>query len=81
MAPWIDTDDCTACDECMNLNPQIFAYNENKKAIIVDPRGGPYRDVVKAAERCTAQVIHPGLPRDRSAKDIDKWIARGEKFN
>jgi len=81
MDPWIDTDDCTACDECMNLNPQIFAYNENKKAIIVDPRGGPYRDVVKAAERCTAQVIHPGLPRDRSAKDIDKWIARGEKFN
>jgi pyruvate-ferredoxin/flavodoxin oxidoreductase len=81
MDPWIDTDDCTACDECMNLNPQIFAYNENKKAIIVDPRGGPYRDVVKAAERCTAQVIHPGLPRDRSAKDIDKWIARAEKFN
>ncbi len=81
MAPWIDTEDCTACDECTNLNSSIFAYNESKQAYIKDPRGGPYRDLVKAAEKCTAQVIHPGLPGDRSDKDIDKWIARGEKFN
>ena len=81
MAPWIDTDDCTACDECTNLNSKIFAYNENKKAFIRDPDGGPYRDLVKAAERCTARVIHPGLPRDRGEKGVDKWIARGEKFN
>ncbi len=53
----------------------------DKKAVIKDPNGGPYKDLVKAAERCTAQVIHPGLPRDRSAKDIEKWIKRGEKFN
>jgi pyruvate-ferredoxin/flavodoxin oxidoreductase len=81
MAPWIDTDECTACDECTKLNSKIFVYNDAKKAVIKDPNGGPYRDIVKAAERCTARVIHPGLPRDRSAKDIDKWIARGEKFN
>jgi pyruvate-ferredoxin/flavodoxin oxidoreductase len=81
MAPWIDTEQCTACDECTNLNPQIFAYNESKKAYIKNPLGGPYRDLVKSAERCTARVIHPGLPRDRSAKDIEKWIKRGEKFN
>ena len=81
MAPWIDTDECTACDECVNLNPQIFAYNENHKAYIKDPAGGPYRDLVKSAERCTAQVIHPGLPRDRSEKDVEKWIARAEKYN
>ena len=49
--------------------------------MIKDPNGGPYKDIVKAAERCTARVIHPGLPRDRSAKDIDKWIKRAEKFN
>ena len=81
MAPWIDTEECTACDECIDINPQIFAYNEDKKAIIKNPEGGPYRDLVKSAEKCTAEVIHPGLPRDRSAKDIDKWIKRGEKFN
>ena len=81
MAPWIDTADCTACDECVNLNSNIFAYNDDKKAYIKDPDGGPYKDIVKAAERCTARVIHPGLPRNRSAKDIDKWIKRGEKYN
>jgi pyruvate-ferredoxin/flavodoxin oxidoreductase len=81
MAPWLDTEDCTACDECVNLNSSIFAYNESKKAVIVDSAAGPYKDLVKAAERCTAQVIHPGLPKDRSAKDIDKWIARAKKFN
>ncbi|MEL7448618.1 MAG: 2-oxoacid:acceptor oxidoreductase family protein [Pseudomonadota bacterium] len=81
MAPWLDTSECTACDECMLINPKIFAYNDDKKAVIVDPSGGPYRDLVKAAEKCTAMVIHPGLPADRSDKDIDQWIARGDKFN
>ncbi len=81
MAPWIDTEECTSCDECTKLNAKIFEYNSAKKAEIKDPNGGPYSDLVKAAEKCTAQVIHPGLPADRSAKDIDKWIKRAEKFN
>jgi len=81
MAPWIDTEECTTCDECIIINPQIFAYNDDEKAFIKDPNGGPYRDLVKSAEKCTAEIIHPGLPRDRSEKDIDKWIKRGEKFN
>jgi pyruvate-ferredoxin/flavodoxin oxidoreductase len=81
MAPWIDTDECTACDECTNLNSAMFAYNDSKKAFIKDPQAGPYRDLVKAAEKCTAQVIHPGLPADRGEADIDKWISRGEKYN
>ena len=81
MAPWIDSDECTACDECINLNGAIFAYNEQKKAYIKDPKGGPYRDLVKAAEKCTAQVIHPGTPPDSAEKDVDKWAARGAKYN
>lgn len=81
MAPWLDTQECTSCDECTNLNGGIFAYNEDKKAYIKDPQAGPYKDLVKAAEKCTARIIHPGLPGDRKAKDIEKWIARGEKFN
>jgi pyruvate/2-oxoacid:ferredoxin oxidoreductase alpha subunit/pyruvate/2-oxoacid:ferredoxin oxidoreductase beta subunit/Pyruvate/2-oxoacid:ferredoxin oxidoreductase gamma subunit/ferredoxin len=81
LAPWIDTQDCTACDECIRINPQIFAYDENRKAFVKDRAGGPYRDLVRAAERCTARVIHPGLPRDRGEKDVEKWIARGQKYN
>ena len=37
--------------------------------------------MVKAAEKCTAQIIHPGLPADYSEKDVEKWIKRGEKYN
>ena len=81
MAPWIDTDECTACDECTQLNSKIFVYNADKKAIIKNAEGGPYKDLVKAAEKCTARVIHPGLPRNRSQKGIEKWIKRGEKYN
>ncbi|MCC6727105.1 MAG: ferredoxin, partial [Saprospiraceae bacterium] len=81
MAPWLETENCTSCDECTKLNSKIFAYNSDKKAYIKDPFGGPYSDLVKAAEKCTAQVIHPGLPKDKSEKDIEKWVKRGEKFN
>ena len=81
MAPWLETEHCSACEECIKLNPKIFAYNKDNKAYIINPEGGPYSDLVKAAEKCTARVIHPGVPKDRTEKDIDKWIKRGEKFN
>ena len=68
LAPWIDTVNCTACDECIQINAKIFEYDADKKAVIKDAEAGPYKDLVKAAERCTARVIHPGLPRDRSQK-------------
>ncbi|MCG8421324.1 MAG: 2-oxoacid:acceptor oxidoreductase family protein [Proteobacteria bacterium] len=81
MAPWLDTEECTACDECIKINPKIFEYNADKKAFIKDPLAGPYKDLVVAAERCTAGVIHPGLPRDRGEKGIDKLIQRAQSFN
>ncbi len=81
MAPWLETEECTSCDECIKLNPEIFAYNQDKKAYIKNPDGGPYEDLVKAAEKCTARVIHPGLPADAAAPDMEKWIKRGEKYN
>ena len=81
MAPWLDTEECTACGECINLNPEMFAYNENEKAYIKDADAGPYQDLVKAAERCTAKVIHPGLPKNRHEPGIDQWIQRGAKYN
>ncbi len=81
MAPWLDSAECTACDECTRINDAIFAYGADGKAYIRNPAGGPYSDLVKAAEKCTARVIHPGLPADRSAPDIARWIERGEKYN
>ncbi|MCL6261491.1 2-oxoacid:acceptor oxidoreductase family protein [Aquiflexum sp. TKW24L] len=81
MAPWIETELCTSCDECTKLNGNMFAYNKDKKAFIKNADGGSYMDLVKAAEKCTAGVIHPGLPADKNFADSEKWIKRGEKFN
>ena len=81
IAPWLETELCTSCDECININSAIFAYNEDKKAFIKDADAGPYSDVVKAAEKCTARIIHPGLPGESSEKNIEKWIKRAEKYN
>ncbi|MFC1747605.1 2-oxoacid:acceptor oxidoreductase family protein [Pseudomonadota bacterium] len=81
MAPWLESEECTSCGECISINPAIFTYDENEKAHIKDAKAGPYADLVTAAERCTAQVIHPGLPRTRTEKEIEKWIARASKFN
>ncbi|MFA7399580.1 MAG: thiamine pyrophosphate-dependent enzyme, partial [Sideroxydans sp.] len=80
-AVFIDTPECTACDECMNINPKIFAYNDQKKAIIVNPKAGTFLDIVKAAEKCTAGVIHPGTPWNSNEANIDKLKARAAKFN
>ncbi|MCA9705305.1 MAG: 2-oxoacid:acceptor oxidoreductase family protein [Myxococcales bacterium] len=81
IAPWIDSDHCSSCDECIRINPKMFAYDDKKHAYIANEGAGTYLQLVKAAERCTAGVIHPGLPRDRSAKDIDVLIARARRFN
>ncbi|MFH2204545.1 MAG: hypothetical protein ABIJ96_15635 [Elusimicrobiota bacterium] len=78
--PWIQSKKCTTCDECTNINKKIFAYNENKQAIIADPKGGPFRDIVKAAEKCSARIIHPGRPQDPSEKNLDKWVKKAEAF-
>jgi pyruvate-ferredoxin/flavodoxin oxidoreductase len=80
-APWIDSAQCTSCDECIGINPKIFAYDDHKHAFVKNPKGGPYKDLVRAAEKCTAQVIHPGTPFDPKEKDVDKLIKRAAKYN
>ncbi|HNI08772.1 MAG TPA: ferredoxin, partial [Thiobacillaceae bacterium] len=78
---YIDTPECTACDECTKLAPKAFAYNDDKKAIVINPQGTKFADIVKAAEKCTAGCIHPGTPWNMGEPGIDKLMARAAKFN
>ncbi len=78
--PWVETKLCTSCDECTTMNKNLFAYDGNKQAYIKDPRGGPFKDLVRAAEKCSAGIIHPGKPLDPKEKDLEKWIQRAEKY-
>ena len=77
---WIETPECTACDECTEIAPGIFAYNDDKLAEVIDPKGGTYKDIVRAAEKCTAGCLHPGTPWNMAEKDIEKLIKRAEKY-
>ena len=79
--PWIESIRCTSCDDCINLNPKMFAYNEEGQAYIKDATAGTFKELVTAAEKCAPSVIHPGDPLNPDEKDLDKLIARAEKYN
>jgi pyruvate-ferredoxin/flavodoxin oxidoreductase len=78
---WVETPECTACDECTTIAPKVFAYNEQKLAYVVNPKGAKFADIVKAAEKCTAGCLHPGTPWDANEAGLDRLMARAAKFN
>jgi len=77
---WVDTAACTSCDECVRKQPAIFAYDGNKQAFVKNPRGGPFKAIVQAAEACTARVIHPGKPWDPNEAGLAVWVERAKRF-
>jgi ferredoxin len=81
MEPYIETARCTSCNECININKKMFAYNDQKQAYFKDVKAGTFAEIVQAAERCTAKIIHPGTPLNPRERDLDKWIERAKPFN
>lgn len=80
-AVWVESPECTACDECISLAPKVFAYNDQKQATVINAQGGKFADLVKAAEKCTAGCIHPGTPWNPNEAGLEKLVARAAKFN
>ena len=78
---YIETERCTSCNECTNLNAKLFGYNASKQAFIKDVKAGTFAQLVTAAERCPAGLIHPGTPLNPNEKDLEKWIKRAEPFS
>jgi hypothetical protein len=78
--PHIETERCTSCNECTQLNGVMFAYNANKQAYIANPDGGSYRQLVEAAENCQVAIIHPGKPRNPNEPGLDELLKRAEPF-
>jgi ferredoxin len=79
-APWIDSALCTTCNECININPQLFVYNANKQARIADPKAGTFQQLVRAAEKCPAKCIHPGDPLNPSEPNLEALKKRAAVF-
>jgi len=81
MEPFLDSNQCTGCGECVLINPAMFVWNDKKQAQLGDYKAGTFKDMVKAAERCAAKCIRPGEPWDPNEKGVDKLIKRAAKFN
>jgi len=78
--PYIETPRCSSCNECIQINPRMFAYDENQQARIVDAGAGSYRELVEAAENCQVAIIHPGKPKNPKEPALDELLKRAEPF-
>lgn len=78
---WIDTPLCTTCNDCLEINPLMFLYNDTNMAVIGDLNAGTYKQMVEAAEICPSKCIHPGQPWDPSEPGLDELKERAAKFN
>ncbi len=79
--PYIETPRCTTCEECMKINKRMFAYDNNKQAVIADVYAGTFRQLVEAAESCQVAIIHPGKPVNPDESNLDDLLVRAELFN
>jgi hypothetical protein len=77
---YIETERCSSCNECTQLNSKMFAYNENQQAYIKDIDGGTYAELVQAAENCQVAVIHPGKPRNANEAGLAELLERAKPF-
>jgi ferredoxin len=78
--PYIETSRCSSCNECIQLNPRMFAYDANQQAYIADLGAGTYAQLVEAAENCQVAVIHPGKPRSADEPGLADLLKRAEAF-
>ncbi|WP_206023531.1 2-oxoacid:acceptor oxidoreductase family protein [Rubrivivax sp. JA1026] len=78
---WVESPECSACDECITLAPGVFAYDGRRRAVVINPKGSSYADIVKAAEKCTAGCLHPGTPWNPAEPNLEKLKKRAAKYN
>jgi hypothetical protein len=77
---YIETPRCASCNECIQINDKLFAYDGNKQAFIADARAGTYAQLVEAAENCQVAIIHPGQPLNPNEAGLDELLKRAEAF-
>ncbi len=77
---YIETERCSTCNECTQLNGKMFAYNDNQQAYIKDINAGTYADLVQAAENCQVSIIHPGKPRNQNEPGLAELLERAQPF-
>ncbi len=55
----IDTEECMGREACVDLCPEVFAFNgEDEKAEVILPEGGPEDCIEEAMDSCPVECIH-----------------------
>ena len=56
---FINKDECIGCETCVELCSDVFAFNEEEeKAEVILPEGGPEECIEEAIESCPVECIH-----------------------
>ncbi|MBM9613875.1 ferredoxin [Desulfobulbus rhabdoformis] len=54
----IEKDECIGCETCVELCPEIFAFNDDEnKAYVIMPEGGDEDCINEAMAACPAECI------------------------
>jgi ferredoxin len=53
----VDRDLCIGSGDCVESAPDVFALDDDGKAIVLDPDGAPVDEVVEAARNCPVTAI------------------------
>lgn len=54
---WVDHDKCVGSTMCILTSPSVFALDEKRQSIVVDPAGDTEESVLDAAEQCPMSAI------------------------
>jgi ferredoxin len=55
----IDAEECIGCESCVELCAEVFSFNEEEeKAEVIMPEGGPEDCIEEAMDICPVECIH-----------------------
>ncbi|WP_320416294.1 ferredoxin [Candidatus Reidiella endopervernicosa] len=77
----MDSELCTTCNDCLDINPLLYVYNENNQAYLTETDTATYAQLVEGAEICPSKCIHPGLPQNPNEAGMEELIKRAAPFN
>ena len=55
----INTEECIGCESCVEICPEVFAFDESdEKAYVIKGEGGPEDLIQEAVDNCPVECIH-----------------------